>query len=56
MLIPSVITDAVKRTAIINFLRWGLTDGQERIEALSYARLPSAIVTREEEALGKIIS
>jgi len=40
MLVPSVITDPAKRTAIIKFLQWGLTKGQDYLEPLSYARLP----------------
>jgi len=56
MLVPSVITDAAKRAAIIKFIQWGLTEGQEQLEALSYARLPSAVITSEEKALGKIQS
>jgi phosphate transport system substrate-binding protein len=54
MLIPSVITDSAKRSAIIEFLRWGLSRGQNYLEPLSYARLPGAIIAREEKAIGKI--
>lgn len=54
MLVPSVITDAAKRTAIIEFLRWGLTKGQDYLEPLSYARLPSAVIAQEEKAIDKI--
>jgi hypothetical protein len=56
MLIPSVITDSAKRTAIINFLRWGLTKGQDYLEPLSYARLPNAVIAMEEAAIRKIKS
>jgi phosphate transport system substrate-binding protein len=54
LLIPSVITDSAKRTAVIQFLQWGLTKGQDYLEPLSYARLPSAIVARELQAIVKI--
>jgi phosphate transport system substrate-binding protein len=54
MLVPSVITDPAKRSAIIQFLQWGLTKGQDFLEPLSYARLPSAIVAKELQALAKI--
>jgi phosphate transport system substrate-binding protein len=54
MLIPSVITDSPKRAAIIKFLQWGLTKGQDYLEPLSYARLPDAVVAREQKALPKI--
>jgi phosphate transport system substrate-binding protein len=56
MLVPSVITDGSKRYAIIKFIQWGLTEGQDQLEALSYARLPGAVITKEEKALGKIKS
>lgn len=56
MLVPSVIADSAKRAAIIGFLQWGLTKGQDYLEVLSYARLPSAIVTSELRALNKIKS
>jgi phosphate transport system substrate-binding protein len=56
MLVPSVITDASKRDAIIKFIRWGLMEGQDHLESLSYARLPSTVVTREEKALARIKS
>jgi phosphate transport system substrate-binding protein len=54
ILVPSVITDSAKRTAIIDFLRWGLTKGQDYLVSLSYARLPSPIVARELKALADI--
>ena len=54
MLIPSVITNSAKRTAIIKFLQWGLTRGQDYLETLSYARLPDAVLAREEKALDEI--
>jgi phosphate transport system substrate-binding protein len=56
MLVPAVITDATKRAAIIKFIQWSITEGQDYLEPLSYARLPSAVVTREEKALAKIKS
>ena len=54
MLVPSVITDSAKRSAILQFLQWGLTTGQGYLEALSYARLPGAVAARAEKALGEI--
>jgi phosphate transport system substrate-binding protein len=56
MLIPSVITDSAKRAAIIEFLRWGLSKGQDYLEPLSYARLPGAVIAREEQAIHRIKS
>jgi len=54
MLVPSVITDSAQRTAIIGFLRWGLTKGQDLLEALSYARLPDAVIAKELKAIDNI--
>lgn len=54
MLIPSVISDSAKRSAIIDFLRWGLSRGQNYLEPLSYARLPVAVIAKEEKAITKI--
>jgi phosphate transport system substrate-binding protein len=54
LLIPSVITDEARRNAIIEFLRWGLTKGQDYLEALNYARLPSAIISQELSAIDRI--
>ncbi len=54
MLVPSVITDSARRAAIIEFLQWGLTKGQDYLEPLSYARLPGAVIAREQKALDEI--
>jgi len=56
MLIPSVIGDAAKRTALIGFLQWGLTKGQDYLEPLFYARIPSAVIAKEKKAIAKIRS
>jgi len=54
ILVPSVIADSAKRMAIIGFLRWGLTKGQDLLEALSFARLPDAVIEKELKAIDKI--
>lgn len=54
MLVPSVVEDPAKRDAIAGFLRWGLGSGQGLLESLSYARLPDAVVAREEKAIDRI--
>lgn len=48
-------TDATKGKALVAFLRWMLTDGQQYTSALEYAPLPSALVAREQAQVGKII-
>ena len=54
MLLPSVIADTAKREALIKFLQWGLTKGQDYLEPLSYARLPNTVIAKEEKAISKI--
>ena len=54
LLVPSVISDRAKGEALIGFLRWGLTRGQDYLEALSYARLPNELVVREQKAIAQI--
>jgi phosphate transport system substrate-binding protein len=51
LLIPSVIPDPVKRDAIVDFVRWGLTKGQGYLQPLSYARLPPEVIAKEEKAI-----
>src|SRR6202163_4153492 len=54
LLIPEKIPDSKKKTAIKNFLTWMLSDGQNMTEALAYARLPKAVVAKEQKAIAKI--
>src|SRR5258708_1685698 len=54
LLIPEKFSDAAKRDAIKGFLKWSLSEGQNYAEALSYAKLPKEVVTKEMKALGKI--
>ena len=54
ILVPAQSSDAAKRTAILQFLRWMLTSGQKQCEALGYGPLPRRVVTRELEALNHL--
>jgi len=54
LLIPEKFTDAGKRDALKNFLKWMVTDGQNYAEALSYAKLPKEVVAKETKAIDKI--
>jgi phosphate transport system substrate-binding protein len=54
LLIPSKIQDEAKKKAIKDFLQWMLTDGQNMVEALSYAKLPSEVVAMEQKTIGAI--
>ena len=40
--------------AIVDFLKWMLTDGQALAEPLSYAPLPKEVVAREQQLLTRI--
>ena len=54
LLIPSKFSDASKRDALKDFLKWALGDGQGLVEALSYAKLPKDVVAKELKAIGQI--
>jgi phosphate transport system substrate-binding protein len=54
LLIPDKFQDAGKRDAVKNFLKWMLTDGQNSVEALSYAKLPKEVVEKEKKAIDNI--
>src|SRR6202795_2757120 len=54
LLIPSKFSDGSKRDAIKGFLKWMMTDGQGEVEALSYAKLPKEVATKEMKDLDKI--
>ena len=54
LLIPSKIPDEAKKKVIKDFMQWMLADGQDMVEALSYARLPKEVVAMEQKALAGI--
>jgi len=54
LLVPDRISDATKKKVITEFLRWMLTSGQTMVEALDYAKLPAAVVSKEQKAISKI--
>ena len=54
LLIPSKIQDQAKKKVIKEFLQWMLTDGQNMVEALSYAKLPKEVVAMEQKAIAAI--
>jgi phosphate transport system substrate-binding protein len=54
LLVPSEIKDPGKRKAMVGFLQWAVTKGQDDVESLDYAKLPSAVVAKEKIAIGKI--
>lgn len=54
LLVPSRIEDTGKKTAILDFLRWSISDGQMFAEPLAYAQLPRAVIAKEQEAIVQI--
>ena len=44
----------IKEKAVTEFLRWMLGDGQKLTEALAYAPLPKAVVSKEMKAIAQI--
>jgi phosphate transport system substrate-binding protein len=53
-LIPEKISDPAKKKAIVDLLKWELTEGQKMADALDYAPLPKAIDEREIKGIAKI--
>jgi phosphate transport system substrate-binding protein len=51
LLLPQEIADNAKKAALLELLRWVLTDGQKECSALGYAPLPREVADRELESL-----
>ena len=54
LLVPEQIADKQKLDVITGFLHWMLGPGQKMTEALQFAPLPKAVVSREEKAISKV--
>jgi phosphate transport system substrate-binding protein len=54
LLIPDKFDDAAKKKAIVAFLKWMLSSGQQRAQAMSYAPLPKPVATKEEKQIALI--
>jgi phosphate transport system substrate-binding protein len=54
LLVPSQIADGAKKKAIVDFLNWMLTTGQNDAQPLSYAPLPKSIVDKEKKQIAEI--
>lgn len=54
LLVPQKFQDGTKRDAVKGFLKWMLSDGQDSVEALSYAKLPKEVVEKEKKAINSI--
>jgi phosphate transport system substrate-binding protein len=54
LLIPSRIQDPAKKAAIIDFLKWMLTTGQQYCANLGFAPLPKSLVDLEAKQISQI--
>lgn len=54
LLVPSKFSDAGKGKAMVGFLKWAVTTGQNSVEALDYAKLPTSVVQQEQKAIAEI--
>jgi phosphate transport system substrate-binding protein len=54
LLVPVKFSDAGKRDATKNFLKWMMADGQSYAEQLSYAKLPKEVIAKEIKAINSI--
>lgn len=54
LLIPDKIDNASKKTAIVEFLKWMLTAGQQDCAMLDYAPLPQPVVAKEQKQISLI--
>ncbi len=51
LLVPESIPDSATKSAVVQFLGWVLTTGQNECSALAYNPLPKEVVAREQEML-----
>jgi phosphate transport system substrate-binding protein len=54
LLVPQKISDSNKQKALVGFLKWAITTGQNSVEGLDYAKLPSGVVSKEEQQISLI--
>jgi phosphate transport system substrate-binding protein len=54
LLIPERIADPAKKKAIVGFLRWILSDGQDMATPLHYAPLPADVARKVQHAIDRI--
>jgi phosphate transport system substrate-binding protein len=54
LLVPAKFSTPAKQKAMTDFLRWMLKDGQNLVEALSYAKLPAPVIAKETPVIARI--
>jgi phosphate transport system substrate-binding protein len=54
LLIPSEISDASKKKAVVDFLKWMVKDGQKYAKDLGYAPLPKEVAAKVEKSIALV--
>lgn len=54
LLVPDTISDGAKKSALIGFLKWATTKGQDEVESLDYAKLPKVVAETEAKQIAMI--
>ena len=54
LLIPTKGSDPKKQKALIGFLDWAVTKGQDMVESLEYAKLPASVIAKEQKAIAAL--
>jgi phosphate transport system substrate-binding protein len=54
LVVPAHIADELKRSSMVDFLKWMIGPGQRQAAALGYLALPSAVVAKEAAAISQI--
>jgi phosphate transport system substrate-binding protein len=54
LLVPGKISDAEKKKALVGFIKWAVTSGQNSVEALDYARLPTGVAAKAQKQIAAI--
>jgi phosphate transport system substrate-binding protein len=54
LLVPEKIADPAKQKAVVGFLKWAMTTGQNSVESLDYAKLPQQVVSKEQRQIEAI--
>ncbi len=54
LLLYQTSTDKERSRAMVDFVKWAITDGQKFAPDLGYAQLPQAVVDKETAALAKV--
>jgi phosphate transport system substrate-binding protein len=54
LLVPEKISDPAKQKALVGFLKWAITTGQNSVESLDYSKLPQQVASKEQQQIAQI--